>query len=41
MKNNNRDIIIGIGSFLLGAAASTVVAAAIWNDRENKRLDIV
>lgn len=39
MKNNNRDIIIGIGSFLLGAAASTAVAAAIWNDRENKRLD--
>ena len=39
MKNNNRDIIIGIGSFLLGAAASAAVAAAIWNDRENKRLD--
>lgn len=39
MKNKRKTVVIGIGSFFIGAAASAAVAAAIWNDRENKRLD--
>lgn len=39
MKINKKTALIGIGSFILGTAASAAVAAAIWNDRENKRLD--
>lgn len=39
MKSKRKTVVIGIGSFFIGAAASAAVAAAIWNDRENKRLD--
>lgn len=38
MKNNNKDIIIGIGSFFLGAAASAAIAAFLWNKKESQRL---
>ena len=36
--NNRKVAIIGIGSFILGAAASAAIAAYLWDKKETQRL---
>ena len=36
--NNRKTAFIGIGSFILGAAASAAIAAYLWDKKETQRL---